>query len=187
MLTELPIPGCLSRKNRLTTYTWRPWFAKSERLTKKINGPQSSAAFEWTCKEFFGFGYDFGVRMRRVCVKEKQKFVKNCQRKVDVCCIKEVRWRGLGAQFISVDKRKYKLWWSGNDFGKNCVGVLVTEKLWKLEKWSGRVMLIILMFGEEMWEWYVPHSETTMAEKQRFFYDELAREWNLRNTMLKWF
>ena len=37
------------------------------------------------------------------------------KRKVDVCCLQEVRWRGEGARFIGVKGRRYKLWWCGND------------------------------------------------------------------------
>ena len=37
------------------------------------------------------------------------------KRKVDVCCLQEVRWRGEGARFFSVKGRRYKLWWCGND------------------------------------------------------------------------
>ena len=32
------------------------------------------------------------------------------KRKVDVCCLQEVRWRGEGARFIGVKGRRYKLW-----------------------------------------------------------------------------
>ena len=32
------------------------------------------------------------------------------KRKVDVCCLQEVRWRGEGARFFGVKGRRYKLW-----------------------------------------------------------------------------
>ena len=31
------------------------------------------------------------------------------KRKVDVCCLKEVRWRGEGARFFGVKGKRYKL------------------------------------------------------------------------------
>ena len=37
------------------------------------------------------------------------------KRKVDVCCLQEVRWRGEGPRFIGVKGRRYTLWWCGND------------------------------------------------------------------------
>ena len=32
------------------------------------------------------------------------------KRRVDVCCLQEVRWIGKGAQFMGVKGRKFKLW-----------------------------------------------------------------------------
>ena len=32
---------------------------------------------------------------------------------VDVCCLLEVRWRGLGVGMLEMKGRGYKLWWSG--------------------------------------------------------------------------
>ena len=42
------------------------------------------------------------------------------KRRMDVCCLQEVRWRGQGAWFLSVKGRRYKLWWSGNSDGRRC-------------------------------------------------------------------
>ena len=39
------------------------------------------------------------------------------KRRMDVCCLQEVRWRGQGAWFMGVKGRRYKLWWSGNSEG----------------------------------------------------------------------
>ena len=51
------------------------------------------------------------------------------KRRMDVCCLQEVRWRGQGAQFMGVKGRRYKLWWSGNSDGTRGVAVLVKEEL----------------------------------------------------------
>ena len=53
------------------------------------------------------------------------------KRRVDVCCIQEVRWKGLGARFVSTLGQRYKLCWSGNDAGSVGVGSLVKEEIWK--------------------------------------------------------
>ena len=51
------------------------------------------------------------------------------KRRMDVCCLQEVRWRGQGARFMDVKGRRHKLWWSGNSDGTGSVGVLVKEEL----------------------------------------------------------
>ena len=33
------------------------------------------------------------------------------KRRVDVCCVHEVRWKGQGARFVGTSGRKHKLWW----------------------------------------------------------------------------
>ena len=48
------------------------------------------------------------------------------KRRVDVCCIQEVRWKGQGARFVGTLGRRYKLWWSGNDTES---GILVIKKI----------------------------------------------------------
>ena len=39
---------------------------------------------------------------------------------IDVCCLPEVRWRGLCARMLGM-----KLWWSGKGDGVGGVGVMV--------------------------------------------------------------
>ena len=46
-------------------------------------------------------------------------------RKVDVCCLQEVRWRGEGVGFFGVKGRRYKLRLCGNDDKTGGVGILV--------------------------------------------------------------
>ena len=57
------------------------------------------------------------------------------KRKVDVCCLQEVRWRGKGARFIGVKGRRYKLWWCGRDDKTGGVGILVKKELNSVRKW----------------------------------------------------
>jgi len=44
------------------------------------------------------------------------------KRRMDVCCLQEVRWRGQGAPFLAVKGRRYK-WWCGNSDG---VGIVMS-------------------------------------------------------------
>ena len=47
------------------------------------------------------------------------------RRKVKVCCIQEVRWKGEGSRAL----QGYKLIWKGNSEGTAGVGVLVASEL----------------------------------------------------------
>ena len=51
------------------------------------------------------------------------------KRKVDVCCLQEVRWRGKGTRFIGVKGRRYQLWWCENDDKTGGVEILIKEEL----------------------------------------------------------
>ena len=53
------------------------------------------------------------------------------KRKLDMCCLQEVRLRGQGARFVGVNGRRYKLWWSGITDRIGGVGFLVKEELCK--------------------------------------------------------
>ena len=46
---------------------------------------------------------------KRKCVKIEELR----KRKVNVCCIQKVRWKGQGARFVGTLGQRYKLWWSG--------------------------------------------------------------------------
>ena len=109
------------------------------------------------------------------------------ERKVDVCCLQEVRWRGEGARFFGVKGRRHKLWWCGNDDKIGDVGILVKEELCEklvvVRRRCDRVMTIKLVFEEEVVKVicaYAPQSGKPDAEKERF-YEEMAREWTVAN------
>ena len=68
---------------------------------------------------------DLVLKMWQVFVDGKQKWDEEIRkRKVDVCCMQEVRWEGKGTRFVSTSERRYKLWWS-DDAGSGGVGILV--------------------------------------------------------------
>ena len=66
--------------------------------------------------------------MLKVFVEKIRKGV-NRKRKVDMCCLQEVRWRGQEARFVGCRDRRYKMWLSGNNDGIGGVGILVKEEL----------------------------------------------------------
>ena len=77
------------------------------------------------------------------------------KRKVDIglCCLQEVRWRGEGARFFGVKRRRYKLWWCGNDDKTEawvgCIGKFkeLCENVVEVRRRCDRVMAIGLVFG----------------------------------------
>ena len=55
------------------------------------------------------------------------------KREVNLCYLREVRWRGQEARFVGCRSRKYKLWWSENN-DRIGVEILVknfAKRLWK--------------------------------------------------------
>ena len=106
------------------------------------------------------------------------------KRKVDVCCLQEVRWRGQEARFVGVKGRRYKLWWSGNDVGTGGVGMMVKEELCEkvieVRRRSDRVMAVLLTLEEVMMRvvcGYGPQSGRPGIEKEQF-YNELSSDWD---------
>ena len=51
------------------------------------------------------------------------------KRMIDVCCLQEVRWGGVGSRMLGMKGRKCKLWCSLNGDGVGGVGVMVKEEL----------------------------------------------------------
>ena len=131
-------------------------------------------------------GKRFGtLNVGSLCGRKTEVCEELRKRKVDVCCIQEVRWKGLGARFVGTLGRRYQLWWSGNDAGFGGVGILVKEEISgnvvEVRRKSDRVMAIVLTLGREVMRVicaYGPQSGRPDAEKVRF-YDEMGSEWDL--------
>ena len=49
------------------------------------------------------------------------------KRKIDVCCIQEVRCRGASARLVTEKDTEYRFIWSGSSTGVGGVGVLVSK------------------------------------------------------------
>ena len=47
------------------------------------------------------------------------------RRKVDVCCVQEVRWRRTSARLTTGKNSEYKMYWVGNNLGLGGVGILI--------------------------------------------------------------
>ena len=95
------------------------------------------------------------------------------ERRVDVCCLQEVRWKGGGAKVAT-----YKLFWKGGEKGEAGVGVMV-EKRWidkvlKVERLNERCMLLRLMCEGEVvniLSVYAPQVGREREEKEEFWQD----------------
>ena len=57
------------------------------------------------------------INVGSLCGRKTEVYEEHRNRRVDVCCMLEVRWKGQGARFVGSLGRRYKLWWSGNDAG----------------------------------------------------------------------
>ena len=130
-------------------------------------------------------GIRFGaLNVESLCERKTEVCEELRKRKVDVCCIQEVRWKGQGARFVGTSGW-YKLWWSENNAGFRGVGILVKEKISgnvvEIIRKSDRVMVIVLTLGREVMRTicaYGPQSGRSDTEKV-YFYDEMGSEWDL--------
>ena len=75
------------------------------------------------------------------------------KRKVDMCCLQEVRWRGQGGRFVGFKSRIYNPWWFGNN-GEMGIEILVKEKLHEklveVRRKNDRMIAMVLVFEEEV-------------------------------------
>ena len=94
------------------------------------------------------------------------------RRKVKVCCIQEVRWKGEGSRAL----QGYKLIWKGNSEGTAGVGVLVAselaDRIIRVERISDRVIAVDLVIGEQIVKvvsCYAPQAGRSQIEKEEFW------------------
>ena len=76
----------------------------------------------------------------------------NTRRKIDICTLQEVRWKGGSARMITGKDSKYKFFWVRNNSGTDGVGVRLAEK-WiekviNVDRISDRILVIKLLVGE---------------------------------------
>ena len=95
-----------------------------------------------------------------------------CRRKVKVCCIQEVRWKGEGSRAL----QGYKLIWKGNSEGTAGVGVLVAselaDRIIRVERISDRVIAVDLVIGKQIVKvvsCYAPQAGRSQIEKEEFW------------------
>ena len=109
------------------------------------------------------------------------------RREVGICCIQEVRWRGMGSKFVGSLGKRFKLWWSGNEDKIGGVEILVREDLCmnivEISRISDRVIVVVIIFGKKVVRIvcaYAPQCGRSMSEKEKF-YEEMARGCEVEN------
>ena len=155
---------------------------------KSTNGLQSPAALKWAGGEGIS-GFEpkcFRIRfvtlnVGSLCGRKTKVCEELKKRRVDVCFMQEVRWKGQGARFGGTSGRRYKLWWSGNDARFLWAGILVKEEISgnvaEVRRKSDRVMEIVLNLSRKVMRIicaYGPQSGRPDTEKVR-----MASEWDV--------
>jgi exonuclease III len=94
------------------------------------------------------------------------------RRKVYVCCVQEVRYKGSGATTVGGGEEKYKFWYIRNKDGRGGVGIFVRYGLVKdvvrVVRTSDQVIRIEMVFGGRVYGQYTEYS--------RYMHHKLAEE-----------
>lgn len=98
------------------------------------------------------------------------------RKKIDICCLQEVRWRNSGARMLKGPKEKYKLFWMGNDKAEAGVGIMISErwinKVVGVVRISNRCMMVKVTTSEglvNIISGYAPQSGRKEEEKDLFW------------------
>ena len=97
------------------------------------------------------------------------------RRKVDICCLQEVRYKNEGCITFGSGDQKYKLWYAGNDQSSNGVGIMMkqglAERVIEVNRHSDRLMSLKLILGDTVWNMfslYAPQVRRILQEKEAF-------------------
>ena len=114
----------------------------------------------WRMRRISGFKPEnFGIRFVSVnvaslCGRKTEVCEELRKKRVDVCCIQEIRWKGQEARFVVTSGQRYKLWWLENDAEFEGVGILVKEEISEnivvVGRKSNRVMAIVPTLSREI-------------------------------------
>ena len=50
------------------------------------------------------------------------------ERRIDIACVQEIRWRGSSCRYFGATGKRYKLFWMGSEAKTEGVGIFVAEK-----------------------------------------------------------
>ncbi|ESO02837.1 hypothetical protein HELRODRAFT_81133, partial [Helobdella robusta] len=98
------------------------------------------------------------------------------ERRIDICCLQETRWKSNGVCHINSDKEKYKLFWNGQKTTKNGVGIFVREPLAQevldIRRINSRLMWIKLRIEKQtmiIFSAYTPQTGESEEMKNDFW------------------
>ena len=98
------------------------------------------------------------------------------RRKIDVCCVQEVRWKGASARMVTGKNTEYKFIWSGSSTGVGGVGVLVIRdwvgKIVEVNRVNNRLMFLKLLIGKRIItivSAYAPQQKSADIDKDIFY------------------
>ena len=107
------------------------------------------------------------------------------RRKVDICCLQEVRYKNEGTTSFGSNEERYKLWYCGNSEGTGGVGILdkqcLTERVLEVVRVNDRIIKIKILLGKSVYHIYsvyTPQTGRTSQEKEEFWEaleEEVAR------------
>jgi len=97
------------------------------------------------------------------------------ERRMDVACVQEIRWRGSGCRFFGAIGKRYKLFWMGSKAKTDAVGIFVAEK-WvdsvvSVERHSEIVLVLKMVLGDcllNVFMVYAPYSGKPYQKKREF-------------------
>ena len=98
------------------------------------------------------------------------------ERRMDVACVQEVRWRGGSCRYFGATGKRYKLFWMGSEAKTEGVGIFVAEK-WvdsvvSVERYSERILVLKIVLGDRLlnvFTVYAPHSGKPDEGKECFW------------------
>jgi len=99
------------------------------------------------------------------------------EKRMDVICVQETRWRGSGCRFFGAIGKRCKLLWMGSKAKTDGEGIFVAEK-WvdnvvSVERHSERVLVVKMVLRDcllNVFMVYAPHSGKPDDEKERFWH-----------------
>ena len=101
------------------------------------------------------------------------------ERRMDVACVQETRWRGSGCRFFGAIGKMYMLFWMGSKAKTDGVGIFIEEK-WvdsvSVERHSERVLVLKMVLGDcllNVFTAYAPPSGKPDEEKESLWNEVL--------------
>ena len=98
------------------------------------------------------------------------------RRRIDLCCVQEIKWRGGHARRVMGKDSYYKFFWQGDSLGIAGVGIVLADK-WvdkvvRVDRVSDRIITLELLIGKTVTTFisvYAPQSGRSEEEKDSFY------------------